>query len=195
MPLNTNPKQSSYGPGVYISEATIVSAEDKSGTKPEFLSSTPSLYIAIKLDIGKDFQPEMSFFGDFKRDEQNPAVIVDWGSAYRVRNLFTAAGIHRNINEDGSIPQDMIEDLIGKKILRLQYVSGRKDNGKLKYYDWNDMVLGAKDDPKRFADLFFKSVERGYPKNYSPEALAEDTGPIAQEDEKGMEIPSAEESF
>jgi hypothetical protein len=193
MGLNTTPKPSSkYGPGVFITEATIIDAQDHSGTKPSFLSNTPDVYVVITLDVGREFTPEMSFFGDFKRDDKNPKVIVDWGSAFKIRNLFSACGVHREINDDGTIPPEMIQELIGKKILRLQYISGTKDNGKLKYSDWSEQVFEATGDPKKLAELFFKSVDRGYPKNYSPEVLTEDDS-FDTTDTSDMAIPAAAE--
>ncbi len=196
MGLSTTPQSSSvYGPGVFISEATIIDAQDHSGTMPSFLKTIPDVYLVVTLDIGKDWTPEMSFFGDFKHDDKNPKVIVDWGSAFKVRNLFTACGIHRNINDDGTIPGDMVKDLTGKKILRLQYVSGVRENGKLKYSDWTEQVLAADEDPKKLADLFFKSVQKGYPRNYAPDVLAEDDSFDTQELETGMGIPAADGDF
>jgi hypothetical protein len=196
MGLTTTPQVSSaYGPGVYVSEATIIDAQDHSGTMPSFLKTIPDIYLVVTLDIGKDWTPEMSFFGDYKRDERNPEVIVDWGSAFKVRNLFTACGIHRELNDDGTIPKDMVNDLIGKKILRLQYVSGARENGRLKYSDWSEQVLPANEDPKKLADLFFKSVQRGYPKNYSPDVLAGDDSFDTQELDGNMGIPAADGDF
>jgi hypothetical protein len=196
MGLTTTPQVSSaYGPGVYVSEVTIIDAQDHSGTMPSFLKTIPDIYLVVTLDIGKDWTPEMSFFGDYKRDERNPEVIVDWGSAFKVRNLFTACGIHRELNDDGTIPKDMVNDLIGKKILRLQYVSGARENGRLKYSDWPEQVLPANEDPKKLADLFFRSVQRGYPKNYSPDVLAGDDSFDTQELDGNMGIPAADGDF
>ena len=196
MGLTTTPQASSvYGPGVFISEATIINAQDHSGTMPSFLKTIPDIYLVLTIDIGKEWTPEMSFFGDYKRDERSPEVIVDWGSAFKIRNLFSACGIHREINDDGTIPGDMVKELTGKKILRLQYVSGVRENGKLKYSDWTEQVLPADGDPRKLAELFFKSVERGYPKNYSPDVLVEDDSFDTRELNEGISIPAADSDF
>lgn len=196
MGLSTTPQANSvYGPGVFISEATIINAQDHSGTMPSFLKTIPDIYLVLTIDIGKEWTPEMSFFGDYKRDERSPEVIVDWGSAFKIRNLFSACGIHREINDDGTIPGDMVKELTGKKILRLQYVSGVRENGKLKYSDWTEQVLPADGDPRKLAELFFKSVERGYPKNYSPDVLVEDDSFDTRELNEGISIPAADSDF
>jgi hypothetical protein len=196
MGLSTTSKANqAYGPGVFISEATIIDAQNHSGTAPSFLQNIPDVYLVVTLDIGKDWTPEMSFFGDFKRDRQDPTAIVGWGSAFKIRNLFTACGIQREINDDGTIPEDMVNDLIGKKILRLQYVSGARENGRLKYSDWTEQVLAAGEDPKKLADLFFKSVQRGFPRNYFPDVLNENDSFNTRESESGVAIPSADRDF
>ena len=196
MGLSTTPQANSvYGHGVFISEATIINAQDHSGTMPSFLKTIPDIYLVLTIDIGKEWTPEMSFFGDYKRDERSPEVIVDWGSAFKIRNLFSACGIHREINDDGTIPGDMVKELTGKKILRLQYVSGVRENGKLKYSDWTEQVLPADGDPRKLAELFFKSVERGYPKNYSPDVLVEDDSFDTRELNEGISIPAADSDF
>jgi hypothetical protein len=196
MGLSTTPQGNSvYGPGIFISEATIIDAQDHSGTMPSFLKTIPDIYLVVTLDIGKEWTPEMSFFGDFKRDRKNPNEIVGWGSAFKIRNLFTACEIHRELNDNGTIPKDMVNDLIGKKILRLQYVSGARENGRLKYSDWTEQVLPANEDPKKLADLFFKSVQRGFPRNYAPDVLNEDDSFNMAELENGMAISSGDKDF
>jgi hypothetical protein len=169
MGLKTGRTSSNYGTGVFIGRATIVEARDVSAEGLPFLTRQPDVAIVIKLDIGKEFQPEMSFFGNFKRDERN-GLITDWGSAFHISNLFDACGVLGEINDDGTIPQAMLDQLVGREILRLQYVSGFRNDGKVRYSDWNTVLSGSSK-PEKLAKLFEESVAKGYPKNYSPEVL------------------------
>ena len=162
---------SAYGTGVFVNKVAIAEVHDMSGKKPDFLENTPDLWVQLKLDVGQDFQPEFNVFGDFKRDDQTRQ-IADWGSAFKIKNLFTNLGITGELNDDGSIPEEMLKQLPGKEFFRLQYVSRIKDDGKPGYSDWTDQIEAT--DPKRLANAFFKSVDRGYPKNYRPDLLDED---------------------
>jgi hypothetical protein len=182
-------RNSTYGPGVYIGKATIVGVQDVTEEGLPFLQQNPDVAITITLDIGKDFNPEMSFFGNFKRDERN-GLVTDWGGAFPVRGLFDACKIVGEINDDGTIPQEMLDQLVGKEILRLQYVSGFRKDGKIRYSDWNN-VLGGSDKPEKLAKLFEDSVAKGYPKNYSPEILSQNHDNGGDTDGDDMAIPAA----
>jgi hypothetical protein len=159
---------SKYGTGVFINKVTIAGVENLSGKCPDFLRSAPDVWLKLTLDVGRSFQPTMDFFGEFKRDDQTRE-IIDWGSAFKVKNLLANLGIEGNLGEDGSLPKAMIEQLVGKEFYRLQYVSKLKENGKLQYSDWTDAV--ETENPERLAKAFLKSVERGYPRNYSPDLV------------------------
>jgi hypothetical protein len=172
---DSNNGTETYGIGVFINKVTVASAEDRSGQKPVFLQSAPDVWIELTLDIGRGFRPRMSFFGDFKRDDQTRE-ITDWGSAFKVKNLFANLGIEGDINEDGTIPSSMLEKLPGKEFYRLKYASKIRNDGKVQYSDWTDRV--DVDNPKRLAQAFFKSVDRGYPRNYRPELVDGNFGVI-----------------
>jgi hypothetical protein len=193
MGLPTKSTNTQYGTGVYINKATIIGAVDMSEEGLSFLTQPVDVAIVLTLDIGKTFNPEMSFFGNYKRDNRNN-LIVDWGGAYSVRNLFTACGIDSEINDDGSIPSELLKALIGKEILRLQYVSGiREKDDKPKYSDWTQTVLAGSEKPEKLAKLFEQSVAKGYPKNYSPEVLSSNGNGTSHttEDNSDMAIPAA----
>ena len=190
MGLSTKSTNTQYGADVFVNKATIIGATDMSADGLSFLQSPVDVAIVLTLDIGKDFNPEMSFFGNYKRDEQN-GLIVDWGGAFSIRNLFTACGVDSEINDDGSIPPELLSQLVGKEILRLQYVSGlRQKDDKPKYSDWTQTVLAGNDKPEKLAKLFEASVAKGYPKNYSPEVLSSN-GASASDDGGDMAIPEA----
>lgn len=157
--------------GYLISEATIAGVKDISGTKLPFMTKPCDIGVQLILEIGKTFQPTLAISGDFQRDDSGE--IIGWGRANKVRELFVKLGAAEGLTEDNRLPPDVLESLIGKKILRLSYVSGRKDNGKLKYSDWSEVGI-PEDGAEVLAKRFESSVHRGYPKNFAPELLKED---------------------
>lgn len=161
----------SFGPGIYVDNAKIIAVEDKTGEKR--FESTPDLYIAFKLSIpGLSFEPSIELAGNFGRD--NSGVVKSWGGAFPIRDLLTLFDIKGELNTDYTIPDTMLETLVGKDIMRLTYVSKKKDDGKLAYNTWNKFRMANEDDAAKqdFADSFLKELEKtGYPKNYHPELL------------------------
>lgn len=162
-------KQNLYGEGVYINLVTIADAEDISNTQPLFLDRPIEIGIKLKLEIGREFQPEMSIFGEFEWD-QDTNEIIGWGSAFVLQELLYKLGYKGPLNSNNTIPQEALKNLIGKQFFKLSYVSGIKDNGDLKYSNWN--IIAATDEtPESLANRFHKSVVNGYPRNYRPELV------------------------
>lgn len=158
--------------GIFLSKATILTAEDISGKQLQFMSAPVDLGIALTLDIGQSFNPTMHFMGNFRRDEVSKAV-VDWGGATAVKMFLNQMfpGEEIPLTEDFHVPQDVLDRLIGKQFRRLSYISGVKPNGKTKYSDWNTIVSIEKSDEDLIA-LFHKSLAKGYPRNYKPDGGA-----------------------
>lgn len=161
-PWNSN----SHGLGIFISQVTITAVEDISDMVLTHLDKAFDIGIKLTLDIGKDFQPEFLIAGNFKRDPLTDEVI-GWGSGFLVQEALTRLGYDGRLAEGNAIPPEVLEFLIGKSFYRLSYVSGVKENGKLRYSDWNHIASldeGAEDLLRRFK----RSVSSGYPRNYKP---------------------------
>jgi hypothetical protein len=158
---------SKYGTGIFINKVRIIGVTDRTGEKPSGFSTTPDLWLVLTLDIGKEFNPEMSFVGNFKRDNDTNEV-TDWGSATTIKYLFVYLGIEGSLTEKDTLPHDMLKQLLGKEFYRLQYISRKRQDGKLIYADWYRIDT---DNPERLARAFFKSLEKGYPKDYNPHLL------------------------
>ena len=182
-PWSTN----GYGPGIYISEATVVNVEDISGEQLPFLDQPVDIGLKLHLDIGRDFQPEFIIAGNFKRDPATGEV-TGWGGAFVVQDALARLGYAGNLTDENTIPVDVPPALIGKKLYRLSYVAGRRDNGKLRYSGWNQ--IGTLDEgPEALAKRFKRSLTKGCPKNYQPDVLGEpvpatvaQTEPVAEAD-------------
>lgn len=155
--------------GAFVGEVSIISAEDISHQKLPYMDRECEIGIRLKLDIGREFTPEMNITGEFKKDAAGR--VEGWGSAFRIRDFLLRMGYEGQLNTDNSIPKEVFDILPGKKFLRLSYVSGTKKNGKKRYSDWAEIATleeGASSLEKRFAE----SVAKGFPRNYRPE-LAE----------------------
>ncbi|MBK8945447.1 MAG: hypothetical protein IPM32_09290 [Ignavibacteriae bacterium] len=173
-------KQNLYGKGVYINLVKIIDAEDISNTQPFFLNSPIDIGVKLTLNIGReDFFPELSIFGQFERDT-NTNEIIGWGNSFCTQELFYKLGFRGHLKDNNEIPNEAIELLKGKKFYKLAYVSGIKDDGNLKYSNWN-LIAAEEEDPKTLADRFHKSVNSGYPRNYRPELVDIFEDSIAEE--------------
>jgi hypothetical protein len=158
-----------YGVGVIIRKVTVADVADVSGQTAPFLERPWDIGIKLYLEVGRDFQPELTIAGSFKRDSIT-GEIVGWGSAFVVQEALQRFGYSGSLQEGNHIPQSVLEGLIGKEFYRLSYVSGRKENGKVKYTDWNQIAT-LQEGPEDLAGRFRKSLTRGYPKNYQPEVV------------------------
>ena len=175
----------SRGPGIYVNQATIVSAEDISGKPVPYLDNPFDIGMKLTLNIGKDFQPELVIAGSFKRDPVN-GDIIGWGSAFVVQEAMARLGYTGLLEEGNRIPVDALDDCVGQTILRLSYVSAVKDSGKFRYSDWNQIAT-LDEGAENLVQRFRRSLTRGYPKNYRPELLdtlpkRETLAPVTEQD-------------
>jgi hypothetical protein len=161
-----------YGPGIYINDATIVDCQDISGQVLPFLEHPLDIGFKLFLDIGRDFQPELLIGGNFKKDQASGEVI-GWGSGFLVQEaLAVLTGYNGTLEEGNKIPVGVLETLIGKRFWKLSYVSGHKANGRIRYTDWNQ-IASLEEGPDVLLAKFKRSLAKGYPRNYAPQILDE----------------------
>ncbi len=160
-----------YGPGIYVNEVTIAGAEDVSGVTLPYLQRPMDIGIKLVLDIGRDFQPELVIAGNFKRDLETGEVI-GWGGAFVVQEALLRLGFTGSLESGNRMPASILAGLVGKRFLRLSYVSGRKENGQLRYSDWSHIAT-TEEGPEDLVRRFKWSLTKGYPRNYRPEVLNE----------------------
>ena len=124
-----------------------------------------SLLLEIKKQNGSCYDYQLSIRGNFKRDSTGR--IIGWGSAFKIQKLFNNLSLIGSVNTDGSIDEKCLQQLVGKEIFVLNYVSGLKDDGSVRYQMWDSV---AEDRPTIQSD-FLKSTDKGYPKNFFPAVL------------------------
>lgn len=159
-------------PGVYINEATIAKVKDISGIIAADWQQRPyDIGLQLVLEIGKDFQPTMTIGGDFKRGTDGS--IIDWGSAWQVRALMDALKIKGKLIK-GKLSKEILQQMVGQKVVRLSYVKGKNKNDetKLSYASWNTILPAGNGAVAELLKLWEKSRAKGYPKNFHPELMS-----------------------
>jgi|TARA_R110000824_G_scaffold261868_5_gene450621 hypothetical protein len=150
--------------GVFISPATIKNVVVKYDIQEEWQKRPDDIALYLDLDIDRDFDYQMRIGGYFNRNEDGS--IKNWGAALKVKMLLDALKLEGELNENQQLSDETIENMIGKKFLRLSYVAGTKQNGKTLWVDWNEVgEIGQED---RLREKFMKSVNDGWVKNYRP---------------------------
>ena len=166
---NNTWQKRTYGPGIYVNEVEIAKVEDISGEQLPFLDKPVDIGVRLSLEIGRDFQPEMVVAGQFKRDPASGEVI-GWGSGWLVQDALNRLGYSGTLNEGNTLPPDALQPLVGKRFLRLSYVSGQKADGRPRYCDWNQLAT-IEEGAESLVSRFRRSLTKGYPRNFHPEAL------------------------
>jgi|TARA_R100001480_G_scaffold73487_1_gene84280 hypothetical protein len=151
--------------GVFVSEATIKNIVVKYDVQEEWQKRPDDIALFLTLDVGQNFDYDMRIGGFFNRNEDGS--VKNWGAALKVKILLDALNIKGSLTKDWQLPDEIVEEMIGKKFLRLSYVSGTKDNGKARWFDWNEVGrLGQED---RLKERFMKAVNDGWVKNFRPD--------------------------
>jgi hypothetical protein len=184
MTLQINDKKPTSD-GILVQEVTILAIEDISGTQPMFLKKPCEIGIKVKLDIGKEFQPDFYVTGAFKRDDHD--VIQDWGGAFKIRDFFNRLAMPCDMVADNAdqptryeFPFEFVNGAVGKRFLKLSYVSGKKANGKTRFADWTE-IGSVEETPEDLIKRFKANVAKGFPSNYTPNQdmeVADVTEPI-----------------
>jgi hypothetical protein len=158
------------GAGVFVNDATIVAARSISN-EDIFKNGKPvDVGLEFTLEIGKSFQPKFSVHGNFKVDP-NTGKVSD-SSATKVKIALQNLKVKWNkLNPDNSIPQDVLDQCIGKSITRLQYAYAmNEETGKPKYKTFDYFLLAGTENAKaRIRAKFDEAKSKGYVK-----ALGED---------------------
>ena len=151
--------------GVFVSEATIKNIVVKYDVQEKWQKRPDDIAVFLTLDVGQNFDYDMRIGGFFNRNDDGS--VKNWGAALKVKILLDALNIKGSLTKDWQLPDEIVEEMMGKKFLRLSYVSGTKDNGKARWFDWNEVGrLGQED---RLKERFMKAVNDGWVKNFRPD--------------------------
>ena len=151
--------------GIFVSEATIKNIIVKYDVQEKWQKRPDDIAVFLTLDVGQNFDYEMRIGGYFNRNEDGS--VKNWGAALKVKILLDALSVEGKLTDDWQLPDETVEEMMGKKFLRLSYVSGTKENGKPRWFDWNEVgKLGQED---RLKERFMKAVNDGWVKNFRPD--------------------------
>lgn len=153
-------------PPYFIQQATI------KGVKPTYNTEVFGIVWDVDLSIlleiikrnGEPYNYTLNIRCNYQKDDTG--IIVGWGSAFKLQKLFNVAGIEGRFNSDGTIPEELLKQLIGKSIYILSYISGLREDESLKYQSW-DVV---EKDRQSLIKEFESAQLKGYPRNYDPDA-------------------------
>lgn len=159
-----------YPGGIFITKATIISAEDISGEQLVYMNKPCDVGVRLTLEVGREWQPTLNIAGNLKREGNESS----WGNAWIVRAFFQKMAMAGDIEEAGgkcTIPVEMVQGLVGKQFYKLSYCAGmkEKDPTKVRYAEWYE-VATIDEGPDALHARFLKNLTKGYPKNYNPEA-------------------------
>jgi hypothetical protein len=127
--------------------------------------------LSILLDVvkknGEVYPYTMNIRANYSKDQQDN--ILGWGSAFKVSRLFERLEISGKVNDDGTIPESCIQNVIGKEICVLFYRTGVREDGNVKFQAWDVIDI----DKQSILAEFEVSQSKGYPKNFVPASSEE----------------------
>ena len=184
MGLNTNfatPKSKDFMSGVWVNNVTVVSVEPiYGGAEWQHEKYKDDIGVNIVIEIGQSFQPTFYVGGRLKKDDFGETVGL--GSVRRVSEFFDAINVDVNMDDDTyKLDETNLENCVGKEFMRLSYVSGKRENGKLKYTDFQT-VASAQSEKRDLVSTFKDHINKEWIKNYKPEVM-EDNNPSIGNDE------------
>tara|TARA_Y100000310_G_scaffold329284_1_gene398822 strand:+ start:261 stop:848 length:588 start_codon:yes stop_codon:yes gene_type:complete len=177
---------------VIVQPVTVADFNVTYGEKRDWQKYSDDIGIDLVLDVGQDFQPTMYIGGSFALDELNNT-ITGWGRAYKVKMLLDAIGLPVRLAKgtvvvDNRLPDDAKDHIVGKKFLRLSYLSTkRKTDGSHRWKDWQDTdKIGHE---QALKDAFTLAVSKGYVKDFLDPDSADLDGPWEEENEVSAGMP------
>jgi len=169
--------------GIFIGEAEIVSARSVSNEDIYKNGKPVDVGIEMELEVGQNFKPKFTIAGNLKRDENGK---LQWSSATSVKILLNRLKVSwKHLNPDNSIPDDVLSQLVGKKIVRLQYPYAKnEETGKNKYRTYREVF------PVNWKDKDGRSVRDVIRAKYDSDVAAGYVKPI--EDDLSFPTPHEE---
>jgi hypothetical protein len=158
------------GSGIFVGEATIIDARSVSN-EDIFKNGKPvDVGIEFTLDIGKEFTPKFTVSGNFKFNEATQK----WEDSSTVRVKIALNNLKvkwKKFGPNNEVPQEVLDQCKGLKIVRLQYPYGvyteGEKAGKPKTRTFDYFLLASTPDAKRLVSEKFKeAVQKGYVKVY-----------------------------
>ena len=159
--------------GVFVNKVPIKSVQLKTNVQEQWMRMPDDVRLYISYDSGHNFDKNIEIGGRFNREKGH------WGSALKLKMFFDACGIKtsKDIKDlDWKIPEEWVQNCIGKDILVLSYVTNIiKKNGKNLWLDWTDVMHPDKG-YDALKEHFMNQFEKGYVKKFSPDSQEESNG-------------------
>ena len=185
--MGLSDKKNSFNGDYFITQGTITectieynvaSVNDESKVSDVVLKVT----MECEKKEGGTYNKYLTIAGNFKRDMRN--LVLDWGSAFKIRDFFTILGIKDWETDDmGNFPDWIIKAAIGKSPFALSYRSEKQD-GTASYRTYNNIHTNA----QKLEELFIKQVASKYPPyKYKPEGSVDDDASL--DVSGGIELP------
>lgn len=136
-------------------------------------SKVTDIAIVFQLDIGKEFFPLEKVGGNLNPEKSG------WsGGAMKVKIFLSDMRVKwTTLGPNNEIPQDVLDQFVGKKIMRLQYPYKKNDDGKNMYRSYSRYVLAdfkskdGKDARTFLREKYEADVAAGYVKPLVDEAV------------------------
>lgn len=171
---NGGGNQATFTKGVYVKAAKVVSVTPYYN-QPKFQGGLypDDIGLEIVFDIGQNFQPRIRIGGKFHKTKDELTgieTITGWGSAFVVNDFFSRLGVQGDLRPDNTIPDEWCAQVVGKELLKLDYVRGvkKKDPSKKAYSTWDQFGTVATGEAE-LVKRFLKAVEKNFVKDFRPD--------------------------
>lgn len=185
IPLNDNSSSDSFGEkigtGVYIKIGEVKSVVDHSNyPKAEGEKKTignkgfePELCLEIEFAVD-DYKKKVMLFGNFKRNSNGLVTGWDGWNNNVQRLLYKLLGNQAELEEDLSIPNDVLQKLIGKQFKFISYQSNREyesQDGTKYAYQTFPKIFTVSDTKDEINNEWINQLP--YVRDYAPEIAEE----------------------
>ena len=128
-------------------------------------------------DSGEHFDKTIWVAGNYKKQDISNQ-IMDWGSAFKIRQFFNVCGLTKWSTDDfGILPDYLAKDAVGQTVFTISYRSS-DDAGEPKYRTYKMVAKNA----EQIEKMFLKDVAGEYaPWKYEPN-VEDDSFPPADDD-------------
>lgn len=176
--------ESNDNSNIFIDPVVITFASDVTQSEQE-AGFNHDAAVQIKVDYlsedKADWSRTITIGGRFGRNESGE--VEAWGGAFKLRDLFESASSDNTrdiIDDDGKIIDSEINDLVGKEIKILSYVSSKTGKAKV----WNHVTNLRRSDDS-YKSYFLRQVQDGWVKDFQDPNAGPQNGMVESNDLDG----------
>lgn len=134
--------------------------------QPNKFGTQRDVILQVTVNRGQ-FEVPVTIEGNYRRDDSGR--ITGWGGLFRIALLLESCGITTEVGDDGRIPREALEQLVGKKVVSLSVPYEGKEGGGYKYFTY-PTILGFLDEEgneREFVDVAKDLIARFYADQYA----------------------------